>query len=80
MDSKEAEKYIRLVKEQQQRGLQKLRVGEGVVGGLVTRWTPIVFVLGIMLCTRRWVLGGLLFLNVLGFYLIAVWRDWLMWI
>ncbi|XP_062151736.1 ATP-dependent DNA helicase At3g02060, chloroplastic [Alnus glutinosa] len=33
MDSEEAEKYIRLVKEQQQRGLQKLKGGDGGGGG-----------------------------------------------
>jgi hypothetical protein len=33
MDSEEAEKYIRLVKEQQQRGLQKLKGGGGGGGG-----------------------------------------------
>lgn len=38
MDSEEAEKYIRLVKEQQQRGLQKLKGGGG--GGLSYKVDP----------------------------------------
>jgi RNase P subunit RPR2 len=80
MNSEEAEKYIRLVKEQQQRGLQKLKGGGGGDGGFSYKVDPYCLRFGDYVVHKKVSIGRFVVFKCFGFYLIAVWRDWLMWI